>query len=82
MRRQRSIFQMKEQYKTPEQLSDMEISSYLRGFRVIIMKMFQELGKRMDAQSKKLQKVFNKVRKYKEQPELKNTITEMRITLE
>ena len=49
----------------------MEISSYLRGFRVIIMKMFQELGKRMDAQSKKLQKVFNKVRKYKEQPELR-----------
>ena len=82
MRRQRSIFQMKEQCKTPEQLSDMEISSYLRGFRVIIMKMFQELGKRTDAQSKKLQKVFNKVRKYKEQPELKNTITEMRITLE
>ena len=73
---------MKEQCKTPEQLSDMEISSYLRGFRVIIMKMFQELGKRTDAQSKKLQKVFNKVRKYKEQPELKNTITEMRITLE
>ena len=71
MRRQRSIFQMKEQDKTPEQLSDMEISSYLRGFRVIIMKMFQELGKRMDAQSKKLQKVFNKVRKYKEQPELR-----------
>ena len=69
---------MKEQCKTPEQLSDMEISSYLRGFRVIIMKMFQELGKRTDAQSKKLQKVFNKVRKYKEQPELKNAITKMK----
>ena len=29
-------------------------------FRVVIVKMSQELGKRMDAQSKKLQEVFNK----------------------
>ena len=34
---------MKEQDKTPEQLSDMEISSYLRGFRVIIMKMMSSV---------------------------------------
>ena len=51
---------MKEQDKTPEQLSDMEMSSYQREFRVVIVKMSQELGKRMDAQSKKLQEVFNK----------------------
>ena len=51
---------MKEQDKTPEQLSDMEMKSYQREFRVIIVKMSQELGKRMDAQSKKLQEVFNK----------------------
>ena len=35
----------------------------------------------MDAQSKKLE-VFNKVRKYKEQPDLKTTISEMKNTLE
>ena len=33
----------------------------------MIIKIIQELEKRMDAQSKKLQ-VFNRVRKYKEQP--------------
>ena len=35
----------------------------------------------MNAQSKKLG-VFNRVRNYKEQPEMKNTITEMKNTLE
>lgn len=60
MRLQRNIFQMKEQDKTPKQLSDMEMSSYPREFRVIIVKMSQELGKRVDTQSKKLHEVFNK----------------------
>ena len=31
--------------------------------------MIKELGKRMDAQSEKLQEVFNRVRKYKDQPD-------------
>jgi len=50
----------KGQDKTPEeQLCDVEIDNLLKKeFRVMIVKMIQELGKRMDAQSKKLQKVF------------------------
>jgi len=35
--------------------------------------MFKELRRRLDEQSKKLE-FFNKVRKYKEEPEMKNTI--------
>ena len=74
---------MKEQHKTPEeQLSDREIGNLTeKEFRVMIARMIQELRKRMDAQSKKLQ-VFNKelenVKSY--QTELKNTITEMKNT--
>ena len=61
---------MKEQGKTPEeQPSEVEIGNLPeKEFRVMIVKMIQELGKRMDAQSEKLQEDFNRVRKYKEQP--------------
>ena len=51
-------------------------------FRVMIVKMIHELGRRMDSQSEKLREIFNRVRNYKEQPELKNIITEMNKTLE
>ena len=66
MRQQRSMFQMKEQNKTPEeQVSGMEIDNvHKKEFRVMIVKMIQELGKRIDAQNKKLQAVFNKELKY------------------
>ena len=52
MRRQRNMFQMKEKDKTPEeQLSDEQIGNLSeKEFRVMIIKMIQELGKRMDAQ--------------------------------
>ena len=49
-------------------------------FRVVIVKMIKEFRRRMNAQSKKLG-VFNRVRNYKEQPEMKNTITEMKNAL-
>ena len=56
------MFQAKEQDKIPkEQLSEMEISNLpKKEFRVMIIKMIQELRKRMDAQSEKVQEVFNK----------------------
>ena len=56
MRQQRNMFQTKEQDKTPEeQLSKLEIGNLPeKEFKVMIVKMIQELGKRMDAQSKKL----------------------------
>ena len=59
------MLQMKEQDKTPkEHLSEVQIGNQLKKeFRVMIGKMIQELGKRMDAESEKLQEVFNRVRK-------------------
>ena len=61
--------QMKEQDKTQEeQLSDMEMDNLPeKEFRVMIVKMIQDLGKRMEAQSEKMQEIFNRARRYKEQ---------------
>ena len=69
MRKQRSMSQMKEQDKTQEeQLSDMEMDNLPeKEFRVMIVKMIQDLGKRMEAQSEKMQEIFNRARRYKEQ---------------
>lgn len=62
MRWQRNMFQTKQQDKTPEeQLSEVTIGNLPeRGLRVMIVKMIQELRKRMNAQSKQLQGVLNK----------------------
>ena len=43
--------------------------------------MFKELRRRLDEQSKKLE-FFNRVRKYKEEPEMKNTVTEIKKKLD
>ena len=60
MRQQRNMFKTKEQAKAPEGLSEVEIGNLLKKeFRVVIIKMMKELGRRMDAQSEKLD-VFNK----------------------
>ena len=51
---------MKEQDKTQEQLSDMEMDNLPgKEFRVMTVKMIQDLGKRMEAQSEKIQEMFN-----------------------
>ena len=62
MRQQRNTLEMKEQHKTPEeQLSNVEIGNLPeKGFRVMVLKMIQEHRKRTDAESEKLQEVFNK----------------------
>ena len=60
MRQQRNIFQTKEQDKTPEELNEVEIGNLPeKEFRVIIVKMIEELESRMDAQGEKLE-VFNR----------------------
>ena len=53
---------MKEQNKTPEeQLSEVETGNlHEKEFRVMIEKIIQVLGKRMEAQIEKLQEMFNK----------------------
>ena len=80
MKRQRAMSQMKEQDKTPEkQLSEVEISNLPeKKFRIMIVKMIQDLGKRMEAKIEKMQEMFNKdleELKNKHREELKNKQT-------
>ena len=51
MKTQRTMYQMKEQDKTPEkQLNEVEIGDLPeKEFRIMIVKMIQDLGKRTDA---------------------------------
>ena len=69
MKRQRAIYQLKEQDKTPEkQLNEVEIGNLPeKEFRILIVKMIQDLGKRMEAKIKKMQEMF-----IKDLEELKN----------
>ena len=75
---------MKEQNKTPEeQLSEVEISHLSeKEFRIIIVKMIQDPGKRMKAQNEKIQEMLNKDLEKLKNKQLNNTITEMKDTLE
>ena len=86
MKRQRAIYQMKEQDKTPEkQLNEVEIGNLPeREFRIMIVKMIQDLGIRMEAKIEKMQEMFNKILEElkNKQTEMNNTITAMKITLE
>ena len=56
------MYQMKEQDKTPEkQLNEMEIGNLPeKEFKIMIVKMIQDLGKRMEAKIEKMQEMFNK----------------------
>ena len=80
MRWQRNMFQTKEQDKTSEEQLNEVMIGYLpeRGLRIMIVKMIQELRKRMNAQSKQLQGVLNKELENinSNQTEQKNAITE------
>ena len=56
MKTQKNTFQMKEQDKTPEELTDMEEWNLpKKEFRVMIIKILKELWRSMDAQSEKLE---------------------------
>ena len=56
------MYQMKEQDKTPEkQWNEVEIGNLPeKEFRVMIVKMIQDLRKRMEAKIEKMQETFNK----------------------
>ena len=71
--------QMKGQDKIPEkQLNEVDIGNLPeKEFRKRIVKMIQDLGKRMGAKIEKMQEVFTK-----DLEELKNKQTEITITLE
>ena len=52
---------MKEQEKSPEQLSEVEIGKLLdKEFRIMILKMILDLGKKMEVGIEKMQEMFNK----------------------
>ena len=77
---------MKEQDKTPEkQLNEVELVNLPeKDFRIMIVKMIQDLGKRMEAKIEKMQEMFNKgLEELKnKQTEMNNTITEIKNILE
>ena len=56
------MYQMKEQEKTPEkQLNEVEIGNLPeKEFRIMIVKMIQDLRKRIQAKTEKMQEMFNK----------------------
>ena len=56
------MYQMKEQDKTPEkQLNEVEICNLPeKQFKIMVVKMTQDLGKRMEAKIQKMQEMFNK----------------------
>ena len=56
------MYQLKKQDKTPEkQLNEVEIGNFPeKEFRIMIVKMIQNLGKRMEAKTEKMQEMFNK----------------------
>ena len=71
--------QIKEQGKNlQEQINEKEIGNLPeKEFRVMIVKMIQNLGNRMEAQTEKIQEMINK-----DLEELKNKQTEMNNTTE
>ena len=83
MRWQRKIFgKTKEQDKTPEEEQcKVEISNLPnKEFKVMIIKMLNELGRRLDEHSKKFNKELENIKG--KQTELKNPITELKNILE
>ena len=62
MKMQRTMYQKKEQDKTPEKkLNEVEIGNLPeKEFRIMIVKMIQDLRKRMEAKMEKMQEMFNK----------------------
>ena len=80
------MYQMKEQDKTPEkQLNEVEIGNFPeKEFRIMIVKMIQDLRKRMETKIERMQEMFNKdLEELKnKQTEKNNTISEMKTTLD
>ena len=80
------MYQMKKQDITPEkQLKEVQIGNLPeKEFRIMIVKMIQDLRKRKDAKIKKMQEMINKdLEELKnKQTEMNNTITEMKTALE
>ena len=83
---QKNMSQIKEKGKNlQDQINEEEIGNLSeKEFRVMIVKMIQSLGNRMEAWIEKIQEMFNKdLEELKnKQTEMNNTITEVKNTLE
>ena len=79
MKKQKVMSQIKRQDKTPEkQLNEMDTGNLPeKELKIMIVKMIQDLGKRMEANIEKMQKMFTK-----NLEELKNKQIEINKTLE
>ena len=62
MKRQRTIIQIREKEKTPaKQLSDQEILSLQeKNFRLLMLKMMQDIGNKLEAKMNNLQETLSK----------------------
>ena len=82
MKRQRTITQMTEKGKTPEnQLSNEEILTLQeKYFRLLMLKMMQDIGHKLEAKMDNLQETLTKkIQDIKlKQEEMQNTITEIK----
>ena len=79
------MFQTKERDKTPEeQLSEVEIDNLLeKDSRIMKIKVIQDFGKRIEAQTEKILEMFNEeLEDLKNKQGLNKTITEMKNTQE
>ena len=76
MKKQKAMYQMKGQDKTPEkQLNEVETGNLLeKEFRIMVVKMIYDLRKRIEAQIEKRQKVYQRTRRTIEQTEMNNTL--------
>ena len=85
MKRQRTITQMREKGKTPEnQLSNEILSLQEKEFRLLMLKMMQDIGNKLEAKMDNLQETLTKeIQDIKlKQEEMQNTITEINTSLE
>jgi len=85
MKRQRTITQMREKGKTPEnQLSDEILSLQEKDFRLLMQRMMQDIGNTLEAKMDNLQETLSKeIQDIKlQQEEMQNTITEIKTSLE
>jgi len=86
MKRQRTVTQTREKEKTPEnQLSNEEILSIQeKDFRLLMLKMMQDIGNKLEAKMDNLQETLTKeIQDIKlKQEEMQNTITEIKNSLE
>ena len=67
MKRQRTITQMREKGKTPEnQLSNEEILSlHEKDFRLLMIKMMQDIGNKLEAKMETYRNTEQRARRYK-----------------